>query len=191
MDAIPGRPETTGSTVVYRNPWMSVREDTFRRPDGSAGVYGVVDKQDFSIVIAEADIAGSGPAFHLVEQYRYPLSRRAWEFPMGTWPAGAGGSPLELARAELREETGVRAEEWRHLGHLNEAGGFCSQGFDVFHATGLTAGVHAREASEADMVHALVGEDEFGAMIDDGRVVDAATIAAYLLLLRHRARPST
>lgn len=179
---------TTASAVVYRNPWMAVREDTFRRPDGSEGVYGVVDKQDFSIVIAEADIAGSGPAFHLVEQYRYPLSRRAWEFPMGTWPTGAGGTPLELARAELREETGVQARTWRQLGHLNEAGGFCSQGFDVFHATGLTGGAHAREESEADMVHAVVAEEEFGAMIDDGRVVDAATISAYLLLLRHRAR---
>jgi len=166
---------TTGT--VYRNNWMSVREDTFVRPDGSVGVYGVVDKDDFSIVIAEDD-----GAFHLVEQFRYPIGRRAWEFPMGTWPPGKAGGPLELARQELLEETGVTAATWRFLAHLNEAPGFCSQGFDVFHATDLTAGEHNREDSEADMVHAVVAEAEFRAMILDGRIVDAATIAAYALL---------
>ncbi len=156
---------------------MSVREDTFTRPDGSVGTYGVVDKDDFSIVIAEAD-----GAFHLVEQFRYPIGRRAWEFPMGTWPPGKSGTPAELARQELVEETGVEAASWRFLGHLNEAPGFCSQGFDVFHATDLTLGEHHREISEADMVHALVDEAGFRTMILDGRIVDAATISAYTLL---------
>lgn len=173
-DRPPGQLTTS---TVYRNNWMSVREDTFALPDGSVGTYGVVDKDDFSIVIAEAD-----GTFHLVEQFRYPIGRRAWEFPMGTWPQGKSGSPLELARQELVEETGVSAANWRFLAHLNEAPGFCSQGFDVFHATDLTPGEHSREASEADMVHAVVDEAEFCAMILDGRIVDAATIAAYTLL---------
>jgi len=173
-DRPPGQLTTT---TVYRNNWMTVREDTFIRPDGSVGTYGVVDKDDFSIVIAEAD-----GAFHIVEQFRYPIGRRAWEFPMGTWPPGNSGSPIELARQELVEETGISAGDWRFLGHFNEAPGFCSQGFDVFHATDLTPGEHNREASEADMVHAVVDEAEFRAMILDGRIVDAATITAYTLL---------
>ncbi len=170
------------STVVYRNPWMSIREDRFVRPDGSTGTYGVVDKNDFAIVIPEHE--GS---FHLVEQYRYPIARRSWEFPMGGWPVGsAGGTALELAKAELREETGFTAGSWRHLGRLNEAVGFCSQGFDIFHATGLIAGAHAREPSEADMVHREVTEGVFRAMIINGEIIDAATIAAYALLMLHR-----
>lgn len=170
------------STVVYRNPWMSVREDEFVRPDGTGGVYGVVDKADFSLVIAEQD-----GCFHLVEQFRYPLGRRSWEFPMGGWPEGSTGTAEELARAELVEETGVTAGRWRHLGRLNEAGGFCSQSFDAFHATELTAGEHRREESEVDMVHALVPESEFRTMITDGRIFDAATISAYALLLLVRS----
>jgi len=171
-------PAQLTSTTVYRNAWMRVREDTYRRPDGSVGTYGVVDKDDFSIVIAEQD-----GGFHLVEQFRYAIGRRAWEFPMGTWPAGRAGSAEELARQELLEETGLSAANWRHLGHrLHEAAGFCSQGFDVFHATCLTEGEHRREASEADMMQELVGEDVFRSMIKDGRIVDAATIAAYAVL---------
>ena len=166
------------STTVYRNAWMRVREDTYQRPDGSVGTYGVVDKADFAIVIAEE--AGG---FHLVEQFRYPIGRRAWEFPMGTWPPGRNGDLEELARQELLEETGLTADTWRPLGgRLHEASGFCSQGFAVFHATGLDQGEHNREASEVDMVSALVTEDEFRAMIADGRIVDAPTITAYAML---------
>jgi 8-oxo-dGTP pyrophosphatase MutT (NUDIX family) len=169
---------TLSSKTVYRNNWMRVREDTFARPDGVIDTYGVVDKDDFAIVIAESD-----GRFHLVEQFRYAIGKRSWEFPMGTWPAGHSGTVEELARQELLEETGVRAAKWRRIGHhVQQAGGFCSQGFDLFHATELTEGQHEREDSEADMVQALVSESDFRAMIRDGVIVDAVTIAAYAVL---------
>jgi len=171
----------TASRVVYANPWLSVREDEFVRSDGSTGVYGIVDKQDFAIVIPQQD-----GMFHLVEQYRYPIARRSWEFPMGGWPAGKGGSALELAQAELREETGLTAGRWQHLAHLYEAPGFCSQAFDVYLATDLTVGQHAREDSEADMVHRAFSESQLRSMILDGTIVDSPTIAAYGLLLTKR-----
>jgi 8-oxo-dGTP pyrophosphatase MutT (NUDIX family) len=174
----PAAPRRLTTSTVYRNDWMHVREDTFEQSDGTIATYGVVDKTDFALVIPETD-----GCFHLVEQFRYPLGRRAWEFPMGTWPAGRSGTAAELARQELREETGITAASWRHLGHrMHEASGFCSQGFHVFHATDLTEGEHSRESSESDMVAALVSEAEFRQMIRDGRIVDAPTIAAYALL---------
>ena len=170
---------TLSSKTVYRNNWMRVREDTFARPDGSVDTYGVVDKENFAIVIAEA----ADGRFHLVEQFRYAIGKRSWEFPMGTWPAGHSGTVEELAKQELLEETGVRAANWRRIGHhVQQAGGFCSQGFDLFHATELTEGQHEREDSEADMVQALVSEAEFRAMIRDGVITDAVTIAAYAML---------
>jgi len=173
-----GAYRTLTSKTVYRNDWMRVREDTIARADGVVATYGVVDKQDFAIVIAESE-AG----FHLVEQFRYAIGRRSWEFPMGTWPAGHTGTALELAQQELLEETGLTAAKWRRIGHhVQHAGGFCSQGFDLFHATELTEGAHAREDSEADMVQALVSEADFRAMIRDGVIVDAVTIAAYAML---------
>ena len=171
----------TASTVVYANAWMQVREDEFERTDGGTGVYGVVDKPDFAIVVAEQD-----GQFHLVEQFRYPIGRRSWEFPMGGWPPGKGGSSLELAQAELREETGFTAMRWHHLARLYEAPGFCSQGFDVFHATVLTPGEHQREDSEIDMVQGVFTDAELRRMILDGTIVDSATITAYGLWQLHR-----
>jgi len=124
--------------------------------------------------------------FWLVEQYRYPVGRRAWEFPQGTWTAGSGGTPAELARAELAEETGLRAGSLRHLGRLDLAPGLSTQEFDVWLATDLTPGPTAREATEADMQQAFVTEAELRAMVRDGRFTDGPSLAAYGLLLLDR-----
>src|SRR3712207_6874952 len=102
-----------------------------------------------------------------------------WEFPQGSWPATATGSPAELAAAELREETGLRASALVHLGHLHEAPGFCSQGFDVWLATGLVAGPPQRETTEQDMRCRRVSDAAFRDMVRRGEMVDAASLAAY------------
>jgi 8-oxo-dGTP pyrophosphatase MutT (NUDIX family) len=172
---------TTSSREVYRNPWIRVREDAVVRDDGSTGVYGVVEKPHFALVIpAERD------GFWLVEQFRHPVGRRAWEFPQGTWTEGDEGTAAALARAELAEETGLRAADLRHLGHLDLAPGLSTQEFDVWLATGLTAGATAREATEADMRHEFVPEAELRAMVRDGRFTDGPSLAAYSLLLLER-----
>ena len=160
---------------------MTVREDEIRRPDGSPGIYGVIDKPSYALVIAQ-----DGDRFRLVEQFRYPLGRRCWEFPQGTWGHGAGGTAAELARAELAEETGLRAAELRHLGHLDLAPGLSTQEFDVWLATGLTAGPTAREATEADMRQRFVPEAELRQMIRDGAFTDGPSLAAYSLFLLAR-----
>jgi 8-oxo-dGTP pyrophosphatase MutT (NUDIX family) len=172
---------------VYRNPWIRVREDAVEREDGSTGVYGVVERPHFALVIpAERN------GFWLVEQFRHPLGRRAWEFPQGTWSvegehAGSDGTAAELARAELAEETGLRAGDLRHLGHLDLAPGLSTQEFDVWLATDLRPGPTAREVTEADMKQAFVPEPELRAMVRDGRFTDAPSLAAYGLLLLDRS----
>ncbi|TFV86294.1 NUDIX hydrolase [Blastococcus sp. CT_GayMR16] len=172
---------TTSSRLTYQNPWMRVREDVIERDDGSAGLYGVVERPDFALVIP-AERSG----FWLVEQFRYPLGRRCWEFPQGTWGEGKDGSAEELARVELAEETGIRAGELRRLGHLDLAPGIMTQGFDVWLATDLTAGPTAREATEADMLSAFVPETDLRAMIADGRFTDGPSLAAFSLLFLDR-----
>jgi 8-oxo-dGTP pyrophosphatase MutT (NUDIX family) len=168
---------TTGSREVYRNPWIRVREDTVELADGSTGIYGVIERPHFGLVIpAERD------GFWMVEQFRYPLGRRALEFPQGTWSPGDGGSAEELARAELAEETGLRAGRLRHLGHLDLAPGLSNQEFDVWLATDLTPGPVAREVTEADMTTTFVPEAELRRRILEGRFTDAPSLAAYALL---------
>ncbi|WP_375491485.1 NUDIX domain-containing protein [uncultured Jatrophihabitans sp.] len=164
------------SREVYRSPWMSVREDDVVFPGGLRGTYSVVDKSDFAVVVPYAD-----GGFWLVQQFRYPVGRREWEFPQGSWPAGRTGTPVELAAAELGEETGLRAGELVHLGRLFAAYGYSSQRYDVFLATDLQAGEAHREATEADMVHRWFATEQVRAMVADGGFADAHSVAALAL----------
>src|SRR3954466_13563074 len=90
------------SRVVYRNRWMTVREDDVELADGSAGIYGVVEKVDFVVVIPF-----DGSAYYVVEQFRYPVQGRYLEFPQGAWEDRPDADLRDVARGELAEETGL------------------------------------------------------------------------------------
>ena len=173
--------ETLSSRQVYVNSWMTVREDAIRRTDGSDGIFGVIDKPTAAVVVPL-----DGDRLHLVEQFRYPVGARRWEFPMGTAPERAEADPAELAARELAEETGLVAGRMQLLGHLDIAPGMSSQREHVFLATELTAGAPDREHQEQDMRTAWFTIAEFEAAVRDGAIVDAQTLAAYLLLVLHR-----
>jgi 8-oxo-dGTP pyrophosphatase MutT (NUDIX family) len=159
---------------------MIVREDDVRRQDGSAGIYGVIDKPTYALVIAR-----DGDRFRLVEQFRYPIGLRRWEFPQGTAPGTLDGNeppPADLAARELREETGLRAESMVILGQLDVAPGMSSQRGWVFLATGITEGDHDREPEEQDMHSDWFTGEQIERMVIDGVITDAQTIAAWTLL---------
>lgn len=169
---------TVSTQTIYRNRWMTLREDKIRRGDGSPGIYSVVDKPDFALIIP-FDRGG----FYLIEQHRYPVNRRFWEFPQGTPPEALHVTPADLARAELAEETGLQAGHLVRLGHLYPAYGMSSQGCDVFLATDLIPGNPHPEPEEQDIRQRWVTREAFEEMIRSGTIADAATIAAYALLL--------
>jgi 8-oxo-dGTP pyrophosphatase MutT (NUDIX family) len=163
---------------------MTVREDDIRRPDGSIGIYGVIDKPTYALVIA-----CDGDQIRLVEQFRYPLGARRWEFPQGTAPDQKNLERSELAARELREETGLRAADMTVLGQLDVAPGMTSQRGWVFLATGITEGEHDREHEEQDMHSEWFPRAQVERMILDGDITDAQSIAAWaLLMLSERTR---
>lgn len=182
--------ERHATREVYRNSWMTLREDAIRRPDGTDGIYSVIDKPAYALVIARSP-TGSGDRFRLVEQFRYPLGMRRWEFPQGTAPGLAEMDPAELAARELREETGLRAATMTALGILDVAPGMSSQRGRVFLATDLTEGEHEREHEEQDMRSAWFGRDDVEQMIRDGEITDAQSIAAWALLILHERAATT
>jgi ADP-ribose pyrophosphatase len=171
--------QTVSTRVVYENRWMTVREDAIVRADGKPGIYGVVDKKDFAVIVPFL-----GEQLILVEQYRYPVGDRYWEFPQGSWET-SDIAPEALARAELEEETGYAAGEVRHLAHLFAAYGYSSQGYDIFVAKDLSPTSKNLDAEEIGLVSKSFAVDEVRAMILDGRIKDAATVAVFgLLVLR-------
>jgi len=174
--------QTLNSRQVYANAWMTVREDGVLRADGSEGIFGVIDKPTAAVVIPL-----DGDRLHLVEQFRYPVGARRWEFPMGTAPDRAEQDPAELAARELVEETGLVAGRMDLLGDVDVAPGMSSQRAHVFLATELAEGPHRREATEQDMRTAWFTVAEFEDMVRRSEVVDSQTLAAYLLLRLRRS----
>jgi 8-oxo-dGTP pyrophosphatase MutT (NUDIX family) len=169
---------TLSTRVVYENRWMRVREDAIRRRDGSQGIYGVMEKADFVAILArEAD-----GAVHLVEQYRYPIGRRVWELPQGAWEQVPGADPLEVARGELQEETGLSASRMTHAGDFFQGYGHSTQICHVFLAEGLTRGEAALEAEEQGLVTRCHPAAEFERMLREGEIGDSTTLAAVALL---------
>jgi ADP-ribose pyrophosphatase len=180
--------KTISSREVYRNPWTSVREDVIERANGTRGIYGVVDKDPSSIIIP-LDTTDGGDFVYLIEQFRYTVGGRYWELPQGGWET-AIVVPEEMARGELKEETGLTAERMTLLSTLQIAYGVMNQKHYVFLAEGLTMGEHDRDAEESDLVVRRVRVEEFEEMILDGTIVDNCSVAAWGLyrLWRERQR---
>jgi 8-oxo-dGTP pyrophosphatase MutT (NUDIX family) len=183
---IPGHSITTlASREVYRNHWMRVREDEILRSNGERGIYGVVEKHDAAIILP----IDQGRVW-LVEQFRYTIQERALELPQGGWEMEVN-APEELARGELKEETGLIAAQMTHLGSLWIAYGFLRQRQHVFLASGLTQAEKTPDSEEHVLVVRSVPISEFEEMIRTGVIGDNCTVAAWGLYLLWRARLET
>ena len=173
---------TLASREVYRNQWLRLREDRILRSNGKEGIYGVVEKDDCAIILP----IENGRVW-LVEQFRYTIQERALELPQGGWEM-ENVNPEDLARGELREETGLHAAEMTYLGHMWIAYGFCRQKQHVFLASGLTMKEREPDDEEHDLVIHTVPLEEFEQMMLDGTICDASTLAAWGMYLTWKAR---
>jgi 8-oxo-dGTP pyrophosphatase MutT (NUDIX family) len=173
---------TLSSREVYRNNWLRLREDEILRSNGQKGIYGVVEKDDCAIVLP----LDQGRVW-LVEQFRYPIQERALELPQGGWEMEVD-DPEELARGELKEETGLAAAEMTYLGTLWIAYGFARQKQHAFLATGLTQTERDLDAEEHDLEVHSVTVSEFEEMMLTGAIRDCSTVAAWGLYLMWKGR---
>jgi ADP-ribose pyrophosphatase len=165
--------KTLSSREVYRNPWLRVREDQVERSNGLHGIYGVVDKDDCAIILPI-----QGDTIFLVEQFRYTVQQRCLELPQGGWET-SGVDPEELARGELREETGLIAASMTRLGSTWIAYGFVNQKEHVYLATELTRTSTDPDPEEHDLVLRAFSIAQFEKMILDGTIRDGCTLAAW------------
>jgi 8-oxo-dGTP pyrophosphatase MutT (NUDIX family) len=175
---MPDQPVTSGPwtrhsrRTAYENAWITIWHDEVTRPDGSPGVYGVVHFANLAagvLVIDDEDRA------LLVGQHRYTLDSYFWEIPEGGVPDGE--TPLDGARRELLEETGVEAAEWRELARVHLSNSVSDELAVLFLATGLTHGVATPDPTE-DLEVQWLSFDEVLAMTLDGRITDAMSVVA-------------
>ncbi len=141
------------------------------RPDGEPGIYGVVHYKNLAVGVLPVEDGHT----YLVGQYRYPLERYSWEIPEGGCPVGE--EPLEAARRELREETGLEAGRWSPLGEAYLSNSVADERAVWFLATELEAGEQQPDVDEILEV-CRVPVSEALRMAIDGRITDALSILA-------------
>ncbi|MDQ6678113.1 MAG: NUDIX hydrolase [Acidobacteriota bacterium] len=165
---------TLTQRIAYENAWIRVREDRFIQPDGSTGLYGVVEIRPSVGVIARN---GRGE-IALVGQYRYTLSRYTWEIPRGgSFPGET--DMLAVAQRELREETGVEAGHWQTLGAVDVCNGVTTDVQHLFLATALTHTVAQPDPVE-DLTLRWVAFDDAVRMVLENQITEVCSAAAIL-----------
>ncbi len=167
--------------VAYENPWITIWHDDVLRPDGQPGIYGVVHFANVAVGVVALD---ADDRIVLVEQDRYTFGHRSLEIPEGGSPHGE--PPLEGARRELREETGLDARDWREIARAELSNSVTDEVAVLYLATGLIEGDAAPEGTE-DLAIARVPFDEAVAMTLDGRIVDALSVLGIQRVALERA----
>ncbi len=166
--------KTLSSEMKYDNAWIAVTEHQVLTPSGSPGIYGTVHFKNLAVGVLAIGEAGET---WLVGQYRYPLERYTWEIPEG------GGQrdldPLVSARRELKEETGIDAQNWRLLLEMDLTNSITDEHAVVYVATGLSFGEAEPDDTESLVIRKMPFTEAYAMMLD-GRIMDAISVATLL-----------
>jgi len=169
--------------VVFDNPWITLTQYGATAPTGRPAQYGLVGFKNLALAILPLHDDGT---VTLVGQHRFPLSDYSWEIPEGGGPLDV--DPLESARRELAEETGLQAAEWREVLRMQLSNSVTDERAVGFLATGLSEMADrpgADETEELAMVRAPFRE--VLAAVTAGDIQDALTVAM-VLRTYHMAR---
>ncbi|MBI4138941.1 NUDIX hydrolase [Candidatus Uhrbacteria bacterium] len=167
-----------GTREIYSNPWIHVSEDSVERPDGSTGIFGIVDIIP-GVTIVAMDEKNNVLLSH---EFRYAVNRVSIELISGGMEAGE--DPLDCAKRELEEEAGVIAEKWVSLGCLDPFTSVIRSPNWMFLARGFHEGKTASDSSEILSIE-RVPFSEVLQMVMDGKISHGASSVAVLKVSRY------
>jgi 8-oxo-dGTP pyrophosphatase MutT (NUDIX family) len=162
--------------LVYENPWIRVSHHEAVAPTGRPAQYGVVSFKNLAIAVLPLHEDGT---VTLVGQNRFALADYSWELPEGGAPLGE--DPLQGAKRELSEETGLKAAEWRKVLQVQLSNSVTDEraiGYIAFGLSACEAGHQRDDTEELALVRAPFREALEAAL--DGHMEDMLTVAMLL-----------
>ena len=166
--------KTLTSEPVYESAWIEVVKHDVLSPAGNPAIYSVVKFKNLAIGVLALDENNNT---WLVGQWRYPINEYAWEIPEG------GGhldtDPLESAKRELKEETGIVAKEFKEIMRLHLSNSATNELAIVFVAKNLVFEVGEPEESEILQIKKLHITEAYN-LVMEGKITDAISVAAIL-----------
>lgn len=165
---------TVASNKIYDNNWIGLTEHQVINPSGGKGIYGEVHFKNIAIGILPLD---EDYNTWLVGQYRFPLKAYSWEIPEGGGPLDA--DPLDSAKRELMEETGLTATEWTEIQRMHLSNSVSDELAIIYLAKGLSQGIASPEETEQLVIRKLPFEEAYD-MVLTGKITDSMSVAAIL-----------
>jgi ADP-ribose pyrophosphatase len=165
---------TIESRKIYDNNWIGLTEHQVINPSGGKGIYGEVHFKNLAIGILPLDEELNT---WLVGQYRFPLKAYSWEIPEGGGPLGS--DPLDRAKRELLEETGLSATDWVELQRMHLSNSVSNELAIIYIARGLTMGIAEPEETEELRLRKLPFQEAYE-MVLNGEITDSMSVAAIL-----------
>ena len=185
MDNLQKNPWVTrGAREIYTNAWISLTEYDVLNPSGKPGIYGKVHFKNRAVGIVPIDTEGNT---YLVGQYRYVLDAWSWEIPEGGAPLET--DPLDSAKRELKEETGLTADRWTLISRAHLSNSVSDEEALIYLAEKLTPGANALEETEAGLVVKKLPVMEAVRMVLEGHITDSLSVMG-LLLVSHSGKQS-
>jgi 8-oxo-dGTP pyrophosphatase MutT (NUDIX family) len=166
---------TLSKEEVYDNPWIQVTHRRVITPTGTDGIYGLVHFKNEAIGIVPVDEEGYT---WLVGQYRYTLEQYSWEIPEGGCPIGSE-SPLDSAKRELLEETGLQAAQWEQILDFHTSNSVTDEAGKIYIARQLTQGQAQPEDTEDLKVKRVLFEEALQ-MVYRGEITDLMSVAGLM-----------
>jgi len=160
-----------GSREVYENQWISLTEYDVINPAGGKGIYGKVHFRNVAVAILAVD---EQDRVCLVGQYRFTIDRYSWEIPEGGCPIGT--DPLEAAKRELKEETGLVASEWTRLQEMHLSNSVSDELGIIYLATGLAQHEAQPEETEQIVVRHVPLREAYR-MVTENIITDSLSVA--------------
>ena len=158
---------------VYDNKWINVTEYDVINPNGGKGIYGKIHFKNIAIGIVVLDDELNT---YLVGQYRFATNEYSWEIPEGGGALNA--DPLESAKRELLEETGLVAKEWEPILKLHLSNSVSDEYSIIYLARQLEQHTAMPEETEQLIIKKIPFEEAWK-MVEDGLITDAISVAAF------------
>jgi len=162
------------SNEVYDNKWINLTEYDVINPGGGRGPYGKIHFKNFAVGVLVLD---DNQNTWLVGQYRFALGQYSWEMPEGGGPLNI--DPLESARRELLEETGLKAKKWQEIQRMHLSNSVSDELAIIYLAQDLEEGEAQPEESEELNVQRIPFEELYNRVMN-GQITDSMTVAATL-----------